>query len=359
MVKPLSNGIIGWANVVVVDGDLDAAERVAVALTAPPAAGRLELEAPVQRIQCTIAASLAALRAEDMTTVDLVICRASLPDGAADDVLAFMREHNPDVPVILAGDFDAGPSPAEAIRAGAIDFVVLDDATFRSLPLAVAKCIEHQRIKRENDRLHAELSRSLAELEVKNRQFEAMIEHLELMSRTDGLTGLANRRWLDLRLEGAWAEATRCGHPLAFIMIDLDDFKVVNDKLGHLQGDELLRLAAGVLQANSRAIDTSARYGGDELCVLLPHIGIEDAVKVAQRIVEQFTHAARKAMTMDCVEVGMSVGISHVDASRPVNAMALIRHADEALYAAKTSGKQQIMMRVEGGIAIADGARRI
>jgi two-component system chemotaxis family response regulator WspR len=296
---------------------------------------------------------MAALRTVDLTSVDLVICRAKLPDATGVEVIAHLRTHHPDVPVILTSCFDGALSPAEAIRAGAIDFVLLDDAAFRTLPLAVAKCLEHQRIKRENDRLHAELSCSLAELEIKNRQFEAVIEHLELMTRTDGLTGLANRRWLDLRLEAVWAEATRCDHPMALMMIDLDDFKLVNDRLGHLHGDELLRLAARVLQANSRAMDTSARYGGDELCLVMPHIRLEDAINVARRITSEFAHAADSSDEAGMIGVGMSVGVAHIDASRPVNAMQLIRHADEALCAAKTNGKGQIMVRL-GTAAVPD-----
>ena len=201
---------------------------------------------------CFVVESLQQLHAFDLSCADLVICAVSLPDGSGLDALAYLRGSRPNVPVILTGSPGDAALAVEAIRAGAMDFLLTTAHDMRTLPLAVEKCLAHQRIKQENERLQRDLGRSLAELEVKNQQLEAMIRQLEAMARTDELTGLANRRWLNLMLEGSWAEATRNNLPLGCLMIDLDGFKALNDALGHQRGDDMLRLASRVIEANCR-----------------------------------------------------------------------------------------------------------
>jgi diguanylate cyclase (GGDEF)-like protein len=352
MVGRLANGTTIRPRLLVVEPDDAVARRLVRALaTAELASGRRDPEPAGAPLECRVVDSLGALHDAELSTIDLVICAASLPpDGSGLDALAYLRGAHPDVPVILLGEPMDAAMATEAIRAGAMDFVVLDAAGLRTLPLAVAKCLEHQRIKYENERLHGELSRSLADLELKNRQFESMIHRLERLTRTDELTGLANRRWLTQKVGSAWAEVTRHGHPIAFMMIDLDDFKHVNDQLGHQVGDDLLRLAARVVKANCRDIDTSARYGGDEFCILMPHTKTDEAIDVAHRIAIAFTEALEPRSDLDGLDVGMSIGLAHLDASRPVNAERLIRHADEALYAAKSWGKRQVALRVKDDV---------
>jgi len=186
-----------------------------------------------------------------------------------------------------------------------------------------------------------------------------VIHQLESMARTDELTGLFNRRWFNLMLQGTWAEATRNNLPLACMMIDLDGFKSVNDLLGHHQGDDLLRLAAKVIRANCREVDVPARFGGDEFSILMPHTRAEEAALVAQRVLREFDRsivsfnahheALQKPSLASRFTLSMSIGLSHVDVSRPINAEQLVNHADEAMYAAKGAGKRCVMMREGGG----------
>lgn len=237
----------------------------------------------------------------------------------------------------------------EAIRGGALDFVVTDQAhDLAKLPLVVEKCLVHQRIKQENERLHHDLKASLSDLAVTNHQLQSVIRQLEAMARTDELTGLANRRWLNLMLQGHWAEALRHGLPLACVMIDMDEFKAVNDLRGHTHGDELLRLAAKVIRANCRQVDIPARFGGDEFCVLMGHTEPQEAIVVAHRILREFDYAMRNRPA-DEPKVTMSLGVAHIAMSRPANAEQLLMHADEALYAAKAAGKQCVMVCEVGG----------
>lgn len=299
---------------------------------------------------CIAIESLVQLHNIDLNHADVVICATALADASGLDALAYIRGMRPHVPVILTGD-DASFA-VEAIRGGALDFLVattLQDLNM--LPLAVEKSMIHQRIKQENDRLHTELKRSLAELAVTNHQLQAVIRQLEAMARTDELTGLSNRRWFNLMLQGSWAESTRNNLPLACLMIDLDGFKSVNDTMGHHQGDDLLRLAAKVIKANCREIDTPARYGGDEFCVLMGHTEPHEAAMVAERMLREFAHAMRER-PHNQPQVGMSIGLSHINLSRPVNAEQLVSHADEAMYAAKSAGKQRVMIRDENGVHV-------
>jgi diguanylate cyclase (GGDEF)-like protein len=298
---------------------------------------------------CTVAHSLSDLHAADLESIDVVICGMCLCDGSGFDALAYVCGTRSDVPVILVGanaDLDVA---SEAVRVGAMDFVVMSDSGMQKLPMVVEKSLVHKRIMIENERLQRDLGRSLAELEVKNQQLEAMIQQLEEMARTDELTGVANRRWLNLMLEGSWAEATRHDLSLACLMIDLDGLKETNDQFGHQTGDDLLRIAAKVIDANSREIDTTGRFGGDEFCVLMPHTEMHEALQVAERIITEFTNAVvRTSETTPFV--GMSIGAAEINTSRPVNADQLITHADEALYGAKQAGKNRVMIRGKEGI---------
>ena len=308
--------------------------------------------------QLTVIESLRDLHATDLSAFDVVICATTLADASGLDALAYVRGVQPEVPVILVGNDPA--LAIEAIRGGALDFLtIISDQDYHTLPLAVEKCMVHQRVRLENEHLHSDLRRSLAELAVTNQQLQTVIHQLESMARTDELTGLFNRRWFNLMLQGSWAEATRNNLPLACLMIDLDGFKSVNDLLGHHQGDDLLRLAAKVIRANCRDVDVPSRYGGDEFSVLMPHTMATDAVMVALRIVREFDRTIasfnfqhetlRQPSLANRFTLSMSIGVAQIDASRPINAEQLVSHADEAMYAAKSAGKHCVMVRESGG----------
>ena len=301
------------------------------------------------QLACTVSIeSLIDLHDVDLCHSDVVICSTSLRDASGLDALAYIRGMRPELPVILTGA--DGSMAVEAIRGGALDFLVANDFDdLNMLPLAVEKSMIHQRIKQENDRLHVELKRSLAELAVTNQQLQTVIRQLEAMARTDELTGLSNRRWFNLMLQGHWADAIRNGLPLACLMIDLDGFKAVNDTMGHHHGDELLRLAAKVIRANCREVDVPARYGGDEFCVLMGHTEPHEGAMVAERVLREFTHAMRSRPANE-PPLGMSIGLSHINLSKPANADQLVTHADEAMYAAKSAGKQRVMIRAADGV---------
>jgi diguanylate cyclase (GGDEF)-like protein/putative nucleotidyltransferase with HDIG domain len=155
---------------------------------------------------------------------------------------------------------------------------------------------------------------------------------------TDSLTGLANVREFRRRLEGAFARPDRLGNPLSLLLIDFDHFKSVNDELGHQHGDLVLQMGARIVKAAGRAQDMVARYGGDELAVMVADTNATGAQRLAYRIVDA-VHAAAVSTTPD-VHLTFSIGV----ASYPEDAFTaseLIAAADQALYLAKREGKDR------------------
>jgi diguanylate cyclase (GGDEF)-like protein len=159
--------------------------------------------------------------------------------------------------------------------------------------------------------------------------------HHELTSRAlvDPLTGLANRAAFTAALERQHGTAL----PFAVLFLDLDDFKTVNDRMGHAAGDELLRQVAARLRAGLRTRDVCARLGGDEFAVLLPDSG-DTAHSIAQRLVEQV--CAPVPLAGRTVRVAASVGLAF--GSAELTAGELVQRADTAMYAAKARGKNRV-----------------
>ena len=156
---------------------------------------------------------------------------------------------------------------------------------------------------------------------------------------TDELTGLANHGRFQALLSAEIEQVRRYHHPIGLIMLDIDDFKAVNDTYGHPQGDAVLRHVARVLQENSRDADSPARYGGEELSLILPHTDLEGAHAIAKRI-GSAVEGLRVARTdgQGVLRVTASLGVA---ASTDGDKRALIADADGALYEAKRSGKNR------------------
>jgi diguanylate cyclase (GGDEF)-like protein len=157
---------------------------------------------------------------------------------------------------------------------------------------------------------------------------------------TDPLTGLSNRRRMHQLLVREVARAKRFGHELSMVIIDIDDFKQINDRLGHLQGDAVLESIADTVRETTRLIDIGARYGGDELALVLLETGADGALIVADRLRERVDKTEIPLRDGGTMKVTVSVGV----ATLPDNAQEvddLIEAADQALLQAKRSGKDQ------------------
>ena len=164
----------------------------------------------------------------------------------------------------------------------------------------------------------------------------------------DALTNLNNRRQFEMRLGQEVATARRKKTDLSCIMIDIDYFKKVNDTYGHAVGDFVLREVAKMITKEIREYDIASRYGGEEFCILLPHTIIDDAVNVAERLrhtVESTILDIKSVCEFECdnFNVTISMGVSQFDQSFTTNEQ-LYKNADKALYRAKKSGRNRVMV---------------
>ena len=169
---------------------------------------------------------------------------------------------------------------------------------------------------------------------------------LERISRTDGLTGLANRRYFDETLQREWHRGHRQQSPVAVILVDIDHFKAYNDSQGHLRGDDCLRFVADVLRtAARRSTDLVARYGGEEFVILLPGIDVTTAADIAEGLRTKVEaraepHPATGAGSPGVITASFGVAAEVPrDREEPEN---LLRRADAALYQAKDAGRNQV-----------------
>ena len=160
------------------------------------------------------------------------------------------------------------------------------------------------------------------------------------MAATDELTGCAVRRLLRPRMEEEIARSVRTGSPLSLLMIDVDEFKSVNDTYGHVVGDHVLASLGAVLRRSARVYDLVSRIGGDEFALLLPDTDESGALLIAQRIRQDLPAAVE-------VPVTLSIGVSTLDRSEP-SAEHLIDDADFALYQVKRSGRDAIATHLPG-----------
>lgn len=169
-------------------------------------------------------------------------------------------------------------------------------------------------------------------------------ERLEGLSFTDALTGLGNRRQFDETLRREWDRARRSGTGLALMMIDIDHFKMLNDRLGHPAGDASLREVAGALRSlTRRAAEVATRYGGEEFAVILPDAD-------PQRALAQAKEMAAAVQALGLVSpaplgvVTVSIGVAHVAAPFGDDVAALTAAADAALYEAKQAGRNRVVL---------------
>jgi diguanylate cyclase (GGDEF)-like protein len=158
---------------------------------------------------------------------------------------------------------------------------------------------------------------------------------------TDSLTGLANRRSFDEELALEWRRAHRIGDSLALVLLDLDDFKQVNDTHGHPAGDAVLRAVGEVLGAGVRQIDLAARYGGEEFVVLVPETDVQGATQLAKRLRLAVSKARTELPNGRVLKVTASFGVAAK--GELTSAEQLIAAADEALYEAKRAGKNRVV----------------
>ena len=233
----------------------------------------------------------------------------------------------------------ASPAPAASIQAGVVPVRVAPE------PVAPAEVGEVEGLMDAFSRMlsaveqqASDVHRYAVRLDSAYKEIETSNARLKEFSFKDEVTGLYNRRFFSIRLEEEVSRYRRFNHPVSVVLADLDGFKEINDELGHAAGDETLRGMAEILLKHSRGINVLCRYGGDEFAILLVETSKGGARLYADRIryvlpTYRFAHGRR---------VTASFGIASLPEDVTPSPEALIRAADEALYAAKRAGKNRV-----------------
>lgn len=208
----------------------------------------------------------------------------------------------------------------DRVRTGTM--IVLDDITREELL--------HRKVVAQTENLERAVRDKTRELQEANAK-------LEILARTDALTGLANRRTFEEVLRNELIRAGRYKHPTAVLMVDVDRFKQVNDTLGHQTGDLVLKYVASVLAKSVRASDTLARWGGDEFILLLPQAGPTECTAVARRITENLLIENASGELVAGLGITLSLGWATDTGG---NAESLVAQADKMMYEHKTAKKK-------------------
>lgn len=197
-----------------------------------------------------------------------------------------------------------------------------------------------------------QLKRTLdARVTYQTRQIESMLKRAEREAWIDPLTKLGNRRLLDDRLASLFEEHSKEGDDLAVILFDLDNFKSLNDTLGHAAGDVALSFMGELLRGTLRASDVGLRLGGDEFAVLLLGAGVDEAAETADRVIKLF--AQRVSVHRPTVDVSLSAGVSSLKYHHPPDSAGLMKSADAGLYQAKRAGKGRVGIVSRAAAALA------
>lgn len=229
----------------------------------------------------------------------------------------------------------------QSVQLGSLLEVVL-------LSFALAQRINHERTERLLAQQHAlDIQRQANEhleesVMARTEELEFANQKLKEISDTDPLTGLKNRRFLDMSLEREFSRAKRYQHPVSILIIDIDLFKSINDTYGHLIGDVCIKEVADRFSNQLRVpTDISARYGGEEFCIILPETELEGALIVAERIRKSINDQTFEAEGFSKT-MSVSVGVFSKVPSSTDSVSSFVDNADKALYAAKQNGRNRV-----------------
>jgi len=253
-----------------------------------------------------------ALELLENYTFTIIITDLIMPQIDGLELLKIVRQSWPETDVLVMTGYTKNFSYTDVIYAGASDFI--------QKPFSL-------------DEIEAKLKRVIRERQLRHA--------LKRLSVRDGLTDLYNRRYFDQKIKEEAARALRQKYPLYLVMMDLDNFKKLNDTDGHQEGDRILNVLADTLRNSTRKnVDLCFRFGGDEFAVLIPYASQKQAEAIAERIRTNFLKENVKSVTL-------SLGLARLGQGDDVNELChkLISEADQALYAAKKEGGDRLIVK--------------
>jgi diguanylate cyclase (GGDEF)-like protein len=276
-------------------------------------------------LQCETAASADdALIMLNSTEFDIVITDIQFPTGMRGLELTqvIKRDYKSDV-IVMTG-YSNDYSYEEAVRLGASDFIIKPFRT-EELLLRVRRVLRERELTEERNR---------------------MMEKLQKLAVTDGLTTLFNSRHFYTVLELEVDRSNRYKHPLSLLLIDIDHFKGYNDSYGHLEGDKVLVRFSQLLKSCLRTNDSAFRYGGEEFTVILPETSADEARTVAQRIRTELETEIFTPPPGRPAGVTISIGVTEYEPMEDMTGF--VRRADEAMYLSKQTGRNRVSVLFAG-----------
>ncbi|EGR1890107.1 diguanylate cyclase [Vibrio vulnificus] len=276
----------------------------------------------------------------------LVLLDVQMPNMNGFEVAELMRGNRKtrNIPIIfVTAASKADEHIFKGYEHGAVDYLLkpLNTLVFQSKVRVFLELYEQRHALKKKT---LEFDQKLAELEELQQQLEETNEQLLLLSTTDSLTGLNNRRRFEEIFQDEWHRSQRSSVPISMIIFDIDHFKKYNDTFGHQQGDECLRMIAEAIRSMKlRCLDKIARIGGEEFAVILPETEMDGAKHVANRIrttIEELsiTHSHHATLPYVTASLGVCSIVPEID----TNPRLLLKKADEALYRAKRTGRNRI-----------------
>jgi len=243
----------------------------------------------------------------------IVLTDMIMPGMDGMELLKYIQSNFSNIKVIVVTGYDRTFTYTDVIKAGASDFI--------SKPF-------------NTDELEAKINRLVREIE--------LVRQLELLSISDSLTGLYNRRYFDTKIFEEAHRADRQNHDLFLAVIDVDNLKEINDKFGHLEGDRLLKSVGQIIRQCIREnVDWPFRYGGDEFCVILTQVSQEQALKTSERFIQSFDEIKHP---LTGLSIGLAKFIRFKDNEWKTDIADLVKRADISLYKAKQTGRNRVVV---------------
>jgi diguanylate cyclase (GGDEF)-like protein len=263
-----------------------------------------------------------ALQAVEQNNHDLYLFDYHLGEGDGLDLLGKALARGCTAPIILLTGLDDWETDARAIKAGAADYLVKGQFDSKHLERSIRHAMERKRVKEE-------MGEYSTEIEIR-RKLE-QLKDAEMLAQTDALTGLGNRR----RAESAIQEAIVAAHPFSLLVFDLNGFKAINDRHGHNQGDQLLKIVAQRIRSVVRESDIVCRWGGDEFVVVMPDSSLADAEARARQIQASAFGEFILNRGSENIRVSVGAGVGAAEYRSGETAVEFFERADQLLLEEK------------------------